>query len=338
LLRTLLSHLLCRWNELRLVDPDSGRDVADEARRARERLTELPDGQLFDLDLLMPTVTAASEALARGTWAAGAVSEAWVGVLEIVEARTRLLELSSRLAAMRQDVAALAEGTRPEQQLFVSSRFAPLAGSQLAGFGAFLDRPLRRYDYYAGVYEAVHCLAVGVCTNEPPSSPGELPVRLERDPSEIDLTATTTQRCIGQVTRHAIEIIGLRVSPQARYVVARLADLELAASLGSSSRALLLRSEPSWAWLDSVAPPAPGDPVVATFEALTAAKVPCGLDDHEALCPAELSFESFLAALSAHGYRPTSETMALAMRDPASGGPIRSCASRTGQWQWSARR
>ncbi|GAO05611.1 hypothetical protein PSR1_04525 [Anaeromyxobacter sp. PSR-1] len=87
--------------------------------------------------------------------------------------------------------------------------------------------------------------------------------------------------------------------------------------MGRSTRAQLLRQDPSWSWLDGLAPrPAPaGDPVLATLEALTARRVPCRPGDAEALCPAELGFGEFLAALSAHGYRAGSEGLRLAMRD-----------------------
>ncbi len=303
-------------DELARLVPAAPPSVADEARRAREKLAALPDGALFDADALEATAAAASEAMARGTWDAAALADAWRGVLRLLEARARVVELSARLEALRQDVADLADGSRPEHRLLVSSRFAPLAGSQLGGFAAFLDRPLRRYDYYAGVYEAVHLIGVGVCTNERPSSLEAAPVRLQRDPSEIDLTATDSQRCIGHVMRRVVEVLGIRESPQARHVLATLAGLEMAAWLGSSSRALLLRREPSWAWLDELAAPSREDPVLATLDALTAEKEACRPGDEEPLCPADLPFDRFLAALAAHGYRPASAGMALALREP----------------------
>ena len=40
-------------------------------------------------------------------------------------------------------------------ELLLSRRFSPLAGTFMGAFGAFMDRPLREYDYYAGVYDSI---------------------------------------------------------------------------------------------------------------------------------------------------------------------------------------
>ena len=80
-------------------------------------------------------------------------------------------------------------------------------------------------------------VATGICTNEPPRYADASPVRLARDPSELDFTAPATQRCIGHVMRTGVEALGVRSSPGASHVVAKLAAIELAASLGGSERA-----------------------------------------------------------------------------------------------------
>ena len=289
--------------------------VAAEARRARVRLAALPHGALFGLDLLSEVGAASSDALARGSWKPGDSAAAWRGMITLVEARTRFAEVSARLAGLRQQAMDLGDGSAPEHQLSVSSRFAPLAGSQLSGLAGFLDQPLRLHDYYVGVYEAAHAIAVAICTTNPPESGDALPARLPGDASELDLSAPSSQRCIGEAMRGAVEVLGIRSSPQGRQVVATLAGLELAASLGRSSRAQALRSAPAWAWLDELAAPRAGDPVLATLAALTEARVPCHPGDDEPLCLPELSFDAFLAALRAHGYRPGSAGMALALRD-----------------------
>lgn len=43
--------------------------------------------------------------------------------------------------------------------LFVTERWHPLAGDWLFGFGGFLGRPLREYDFYVGVYDALALIA-----------------------------------------------------------------------------------------------------------------------------------------------------------------------------------
>ncbi|MBI5179246.1 MAG: patatin-like phospholipase family protein [Nitrospinae bacterium] len=44
-----------------------------------------------------------------------------------------------------------------------TGRFSPIAGAYLAHFGAFFDRPLREYDYYAGVYDGARKFAELSC-------------------------------------------------------------------------------------------------------------------------------------------------------------------------------
>jgi hypothetical protein len=52
---------------------------------------------------------------------------------------------------------------RNERRLVLSRRFSPLAGTHIAHFGGFLDRPLRDYDYYAGIYDALWSVAELAC-------------------------------------------------------------------------------------------------------------------------------------------------------------------------------
>ena len=50
-----------------------------------------------------------------------------------------------------------------DRRILLTKRFAPITGAMLANFGAFLDKPFRQYDYYAGVYDAVYGLADFLC-------------------------------------------------------------------------------------------------------------------------------------------------------------------------------
>ena len=45
----------------------------------------------------------------------------------------------------------------------VTSRGAPITGTLLDDFGAFLDYKFREYDYYVGIYDAVVFLAGNQC-------------------------------------------------------------------------------------------------------------------------------------------------------------------------------
>lgn len=53
-----------------------------------------------------------------------------------------------------------------------TGRFHPIAGEWLAGFGAFLGRPLREYDFYVGVYDAF--IVVARNTRCPAAAPADL--------------------------------------------------------------------------------------------------------------------------------------------------------------------
>lgn len=51
-----------------------------------------------------------------------------------------------------------------DRRILLTRRFAPITGDMLGAFGAFIDRPFREYDYYAGIYDAVYGLADFFCT------------------------------------------------------------------------------------------------------------------------------------------------------------------------------
>jgi predicted acylesterase/phospholipase RssA len=61
---------------------------------------------------------------------------------------------------------------RPELQpfnrhLLVTRRWHPLGGDWLAGFGGFLGRPLREYDFYVGVYDAFALITEKLLCEDP---------------------------------------------------------------------------------------------------------------------------------------------------------------------------
>lgn len=57
--------------------------------------------------------------------------------------------------------------------LMLSSRSTPIYGETAASFGAFLGRPLREYDFYAGVYDGLEFVARHfLCAHKPPKDKG----------------------------------------------------------------------------------------------------------------------------------------------------------------------
>ncbi len=86
-----------------------------------------------------------------------------------MQLRPRLQSLAADTVQVAQDAQALLSEGIAERTLGLSTRFSPLAGAQLANFGGFLDRPLREFDYYAGIYDGVHAAAVFACREQDPA-------------------------------------------------------------------------------------------------------------------------------------------------------------------------
>ncbi|HET7766461.1 MAG TPA: patatin-like phospholipase family protein [Burkholderiales bacterium] len=68
-----------------------------------------------------------------------------------------------RLKALQSGVRRALNDPLGDRQVFISSRFHPIIGEYLFGFGAFFERSFREFDYYVGVYDAVHSIADKIC-------------------------------------------------------------------------------------------------------------------------------------------------------------------------------
>lgn len=315
-----------RWLEA-LPEPR----LAAQAREARGLLRELPQGILFESKMLQPLLGAASEVLRpeAASEQPGLDGREHAGDLRPLAQRVRVIEvlvglvptlrqLQGALDSLSRHASALEQGRVPERRLFVTTRFAPLAGSQLGNFAAFLDRPLRELDYYAGVYDAVHSLSVQGCAAQDPYFTGRpAPARLPGPSDELDLGDPQTQRCVGMMMRDNAEWMGLLASPRARYVLAALAQEELAIALGSRTQARELMREPAWAWVEEGARLSEEDPLAAALAAVRSHRRPCQEGDSERLCLADPGFDEFLTGLREHGYQGQEANMRLALQDPA---------------------
>jgi predicted acylesterase/phospholipase RssA len=302
------------------------------ARDARAQLRELPKGALFAPEPSERLIQAALERLLDPGVAA--VQREFDGqehaddlsllahrvrVISVLTGLVRTLrQLADSLNGLSAQALALQQVRAPERRLFVTTRFAPLAGSQLGNFAGFLDRPLRELDYYAGVYDAVHSLSVQGCAAQDPYFTGRpAPARHPGPSDELDLSHPQTQRCVGMMMRENAEWMGLLTSKRARHVLTALAREELAIALGSREQAQALLSEPAWSWVAESAPLPEGDPLAAALEAARSHRRPCREGDTELLCLADPSFDEFLAGLRAHGFQGQEANMRLALQDPA---------------------
>jgi predicted acylesterase/phospholipase RssA len=64
---------------------------------------------------------------------------------------------------------------RTPYRLLLTSRYAPIFGNHLSAFAAFIARPMREYDFYVGVYDALHFVADRyLCVGDVACVPGAL--------------------------------------------------------------------------------------------------------------------------------------------------------------------
>jgi len=240
----------------------------------------------------------------------------WARIDRLVQLRGRLQALIIESGTLAADARAVLAETAGERQLALSTRFSPLAGSQLFNFAGFLDLPLREMDYYAGVYDALHTAATVACSEQESMLPGRpMPVRI-RGSWALDLHDADTQACIGASLGELARLLGILDSAQAAPFIRALARAELAGWLGSASEAERVLRAPEWGWigpppdLRSLGPPG----IVAWV--LLSQRTQCDETSTEAVCIADLGFTDFLGALKDAGYVGQSPAMRLALDDP----------------------
>jgi predicted acylesterase/phospholipase RssA len=318
--------------QLRWIEAMPEPRLAELAGDSRSRLRELPKGILFDPEPVQRLLGTASEVLLRPEVAAEQREfdgSEQAGELRLLAWRVRVIraltglvptlrQLLASLESLSEQALALQQGRAPERRLIVTTRFAPLAGSQLGNFAGFMDRPLRELDYYAGVYDAVHSLSVQGCAAQDPYFTGRpAPARLPGPSDELDLGDPQTQRCVGMLMRANAEWMGLLASKRARHVLTALAREELAIALGSRQQAQELLREPAWAWVEESPRLPEDDPLSAALAALRSHRRPCKAGDTEQLCLADPGFDEFLTGLREHGFQGQEANMRLALQDPA---------------------
>jgi len=237
-------------------------------------------------------------------------------VARLIALAPRLRTLSLRASAVAGDALQLSAGDSSERRLVLSRRFSPLGGGQLLNFSGFLDRTLRDLDFYVGVYDAAMQLATRDCAIQGPyaTAARRAPVYRADAPLEMDPSADDTQRCIGDAMRMFVDALQLGRSVRAIFVVATLARLEVAASLGSREAATRLLREPAWSWLGDPQLPE-GDQLGRALAALTMRKLPCTVGATDALCLADPTFDEFLDGLHQWKYEPKDASLREALSD-----------------------
>ena len=224
-----------------------------EASRALAALAGAPDSVPFVVQPLQPVLAALKSAPPGEV--SDEVRRVWARLERMVQLRPRLGTLNAESIQLAQDALSLEQESAGERKLVLTTRFAPLAGSQLGNFGGFLDRPLREADYYIGVYDGLHQAAVHWCDNQDPYETSRFaPVRKQDGTGDLDFHQLDTQRCMGEAMGIAAHWLRLFDSSKANAVVKVLARRELAAWLGSNTEGERVASLPEWQWLGSAPP------------------------------------------------------------------------------------
>ncbi len=283
------------------------------ASKALGVMASVPDTLPFPVQALQP-VLEALQAAAPGTLAEP-VRLAWTRLERLVQLRARLGTLTSDSFQAAQDATELEHESGGERKLVLTTRFSPLAGSQLANFGGFLDRPLREADYYIGVYDGLHQAAVHWCDlQDPYETDRPAPVRKQDGSGDLDFTQPPTQACLGAAMGVAARWLRLFDSSKAAVVVKTLASRELAAWLGSAAEAERMLKTAEWQWLGAEPPVLKSvGSMGKVVEVLLSKPIACEQGAAENLCFAELSFDAFMEGLVAEGYVADSDSMRTAL-------------------------
>ena len=97
-----------------------------------------------------------------------------------------------------------------DRALRVSNRGAPITGTLLSDFGAFLDLKFREYDYYVGVYDAVIVATITLCGLK-------FSERYQKQ---------QFRQCQNSIAEKLYKLVGIKNDPRAHYLFARLAKWE----------------------------------------------------------------------------------------------------------------
>ena len=91
------------------------------------------------------------------------------------------------------------------QVIGVTDRYANAVGDYFDAFGAFLGRPFREYDYYVGVYDAIHFLAREVTCGRYPGLPATEAAKRSGGPDRQPGRQETLDECTARVSAELID-------------------------------------------------------------------------------------------------------------------------------------
>ncbi|MDA8138895.1 MAG: patatin-like phospholipase family protein [Desulfobacteraceae bacterium] len=112
--------------------------------------------------------------------------------------------------AITDDILVSAVSMESDRVIRVTSRGAPITGTLLGAFGAFIEYKFREYDYYVGIYDAVVFLARNRCV-----------IGISADDQSPEF-----QVCFDRMSQEIYQQLGVGNDPKARFVFALLAQRE----------------------------------------------------------------------------------------------------------------
>lgn len=99
-----------------------------------------------------------------------------------------------------------------DEQFRATARWHPLAGDWLASFGAFLGRPLREYDFYVGMYDALALISENVLCASRQAAPG----------SGAEAARADLKQCVARTLADLIERPPIPLGPVATRILPAL--------------------------------------------------------------------------------------------------------------------
>lgn len=138
--------------------------------------------------------------------------------INIVQFRNRLADILQSIAEnndhitveFRQRIHKSALSMHNDRILRVTDRGAPITGTLLSDFGAFLDLKFREFDYYVGVYDAVIAATQTICSLK----------FFEQQQQQQFI------QCRDELAENVFTVIGIESDPRGRYIFARLTQWE----------------------------------------------------------------------------------------------------------------
>jgi len=231
-----------------------------------------------------------------------------------------------RLERLRLGADALAQALEvdpyAERRLLLPSRFSPVAAGQLGNFGAFLDEPLRAYDFGAGVYDAIRAIAEERCVVLGKGT------RRSTAGDRLDLSARDAWSCLHEQLEAVRGSLGVDRAPTVAHVLDELtAQEEIVAAPSGPEAAGRVRVAPQAAGLPPAETGCPKDAdarVCTVHAALTSCERSDGSPvrafpraDGEPFCVGDFGFQDFVEALKTRGYvAPEGSVMARVLDDP----------------------